>query len=279
MSTLVYFASGNYNEKYQELPFDRIFLVDTIFRRNDLNQKGKVTLIGKDCLASVAYFKENNILIDYFISLNEGLGEGGGSYPINSDMFLGYVMPILKNVYYHMMYPGYYNFHYKTRMDLPYKKTIIKAGDPNYYNPMMFSTYDYNKKALIYKMQKTVDVQSIFTIEKMKIALINDSIWSYHAKLDHLFISIKDQGQGNFFHDIANVKMIDVYTPTKKILEYCQEFKLETIGLTPWMRGNYKEFTESIKEWDGEFPKEINLYYLNQNDFQFFKKGIAKTND
>lgn len=271
MSTMVYFASGEYRQHYQRLPFKSIFLVDNCFKKYDLFQKGKVTLIGRDCLKSIEYFRQQNIMIDYFISLNEGLGEGGGSYPINSDMFIGYVMPILKNEYYHMMYPGYYNFHYKTRMDLPYKKTIINRGDPNYFNPMMFSTYDYNKDALIYKMQKAINIQVILKTKNRKVTLINDSIWCYYEKLDHLFISIINQGQGIFFHELTKVKMIELNTPIRKILEYCMELKLETIGITPWMRGKYKDFTESIEKWDGDFPKEIKLYYLNQNDFQILK--------
>ncbi len=38
--------------------------------------------------------------IDCFVSLNEGLYEGGGSYANNSDLFLGCAMPLFKGTVY-----------------------------------------------------------------------------------------------------------------------------------------------------------------------------------
>ena len=273
MRILAYFASGNYNDIYQQLPFDRVYLIDNIFRRKHLIQNGKVILIGLDCLNSIEYFKNNNILIDYFISLNEGLGEGGGSYAINSDMFLGYVMPLLKEEYYHMMYPGYYRFGKKTQMDLPFIKMEVSKDDENYFDPMMFSRYGYNKNAIIYKMTKCRTETSICNNANIKVSIIHDSIFCDYGFLDKLFLSIKDQNQQNYFkfQEILKVKRIDIYTPINVLLKYCQENKLETVGVTPWMRGKYQDFTDAIDVWDKPYPKIVNLYHLNYNDYEFLE--------
>ena len=41
-------------------------------------------------------------------------------YPINSDMFIGYVMPILSDEYIHIMNKNYYGNQYHVTMDFPY---------------------------------------------------------------------------------------------------------------------------------------------------------------
>jgi hypothetical protein len=111
MTTLVYFASGPYKIEYENLTYDQIYLIDNCFK-SEIFEIGKVKCIGMDCLKAVDYLKGKGVIIDCFVSLNEGLYEGGGSYAINSDMFLGYVMPIMRNEYYHIMNKNYYMGQY-----------------------------------------------------------------------------------------------------------------------------------------------------------------------
>jgi hypothetical protein len=78
MSTLVYFASGYDSPEYQKLDFSKIILIDNCFKNgrrysNRIFSNGKVTCVGMDCLESVEYLKRENIKIDCFVSLNEGL--------------------------------------------------------------------------------------------------------------------------------------------------------------------------------------------------------------
>lgn len=177
MKSLVYFASGNYKTVYQNLPFDRIYLVDNhhrnpypinmkvreqiinnpfhtnksgreidkrrsycsfnespkagdfdmtvileykitrldnytydIIKSNPVNKRiykrGKVYCLEMDCIEAVEYLKSENVIIDCFVCLNEGLNEGGGYYPINSDKFMERVNPILAPHYIHLMKKG-----------------------------------------------------------------------------------------------------------------------------------------------------------------------------
>jgi hypothetical protein len=267
MRTLVYFASGPYNKSYQELPFDRIFLVDNMFRGYQLLELEKVILVGMDCLKSIEYFKTQGITIDYFVSLNEGLGEGGGSYAINSDMFLGYVMPLLNDEYYHMMYPGYYGKYWNVKMDLPYHKEAISRDENSFFDPMLFSTYAYNKDAEVYKMTKKRTELPILSSLHTRISIIHDSIWCDYDALDMLFLSLKQQGQGDFFEHIPKVKAIERYTPITDILNFCNDHKLSSIGITPWMNGKYQNLIPTLKSWNKPYPSKINLYHLNRGDY------------
>ena len=115
-----------------------------------------------DCLESIEYLKNEKVQIDYFVALNEGLYEGGGSYAINSDMFLGYAMPLFKQRYIHIMNKDYYHNMYHVSMDLPYEIEEIKEDDDRYLNPYIFSKDDYHEgHAKVFQMDKLVAVMMV----------------------------------------------------------------------------------------------------------------------
>jgi hypothetical protein len=279
--TLVYFASGPYKKRYEFLPYDRIYLVDYCFsgkgNRNNgssnhnirVSQSGKVICLGMDCLNSINYLKQLDVKIDCFVVLNEGLFEGGqGGYALNSDMFLGYVMPILSDEYIHIMNQNYYGCsYYKVTMDLPYLKTEISEGDQDYLNPFLFSDDEYHKGyAKVYRMKKQTSVEYLNINPNIQVSIIHDSIWNYNNELDALAISITPQGQGDFFKGLSNVISIRGLS-MEQILDYCVKEKFERIGLTPWAHGKYSSFIDQISNYTKEYPKRISLFHLNRNDF------------
>ena len=126
---LVYFASGDkVKDAYFDLPYENIFLVDFAFRNNDY-LGNKIFCVGLDCIYAVKLFELIGIKIDCFVCINEGLHEGGGKYPINADVLLGYCYPILADPAIHIGYPGYYIgkelLHYRKHyLDLPYDQKL-----------------------------------------------------------------------------------------------------------------------------------------------------------
>ena len=110
MKTLVYFASGEPKQFYKELDYDEIYLVDYCFEKgeNRWAESDKVILLGMDCLEAVDWLKNKGVQVDCFVSLNEGLVDGGGKYAIHGDPFFGYAMQIMKGEYLHIMNPNYY---------------------------------------------------------------------------------------------------------------------------------------------------------------------------
>lgn len=283
MKTLVYFASGPESNKYKNLDFDKIYLIDNCFKGVDQNNfftsPDKIIRIGMDCLESIYFLKKHKIKIDYFVSLNEGLIEGGGTYAINSDVFLGYVMPLLKQNYIHIMNKNYYRGHINfcgVSMDLPYSVEEIKENDPKYISPNLFSTAHYHKGyAKIFQMKKLVTKKiEINLTPKIKLTFIHDSIWNYYDYLDALFISFSNQF-GSFFENIPKVykfnknKLIEVF-------EICKNKKIQKIGFIPWAKGNYKNFIDIIKGQKSDYLSEVFLFHLNRNDFKEIKNSFGK---
>jgi len=110
--TLVYFASGGrVREEYYSLPYDNVILVDYTFRDRQCTVRrcgGNVICIGLDALEAVWLFRTTGVKIDAFVAINEGLSEGGGRYVINSDIFLGYALPVLADPFIHIGMVEYY---------------------------------------------------------------------------------------------------------------------------------------------------------------------------
>ena len=271
MRTLVYFASGPNRKEYQNLNFDKIYLIDNCFKNQRRYKKsifsiGKVTCIGMDCLEAVSFLKKHRIKIDCFVSLNEGLYEGGGSYAINSDMFLGFVMPLLRDNYIHIMNKNYYCNNYNVSMDLPYDMEEITYNDNNLLSPFMFSKENYHKgHAKVFQMTKIQNIETITINPMIKLSILHDSIWNYYDELDNIILSFSDQAQNSFFDTIP--KVIKHHNLTEIMTEH-KANKVQRIGLTPWTGGCYSEFIRNLRQNKTEHPKEIILFHLNKDDYQ-----------
>ncbi len=280
MKTLVYFASGNYRREYQDLNFDRIILIDHCFRQkstaSQITNKGKVTCVGMDCLEAIQYLRENNIRIDCFVSLNEGLYEGGGNYAINSDFFLGYIIPFFQDNYIHIMNKNYYQREHNVSMDLPFEMEEISANEKEFIDPFVFSKQDYHEgNAKVYRMKKVHDTQELVLSSKIKTTMYHDSIWGYYDQLDALAISFSEQGQKMFFDDLP--KVINLRDCSiNEVFEYCKTNKIEKIGFTPWGRGKYTSFIEQLQNYKDDYPKEISLFHLNQEDYKSIKNCVIQ---
>lgn len=277
MKTLVYFASDPIKKEYHNLNFDRIYLIDYCFKRgiNDtISYDGKITCVGMDCLESINYLKQENVKIDCFVSLNEGLSEGGGNYAINSDIFLGYVMPLLKDNYIHIMNKRYYqNFRGRVSMDLPYNTIEIDETNRHYISPSIFSEYiSVINDAKVFQMIRLVTTDKEIIINpKIKIKLIHDSIWNYYEELDTIVISFTQQGQDDFFDKIPKVCNLTKMS-MNEVFDYCEKNNIRKIGFTPWGKGFYNDFMWKIKSRKSNYPSEILLFHLNKNDYPDFYK-------
>jgi hypothetical protein len=227
-----------------------------------------------DCLSAVDYLRKLGVRIDCFVSLNEGLSEGGGNYAINSDMCLSYIMPILGDEYIHIMNKYYYGHNYHVTMDLPYLMTEIKESDQDYLDPFLFSADDYHKgHAKVYQMKKQNSVEYVNINPNIQVSIIHDSIWNHFDELDLLAISITPQGQGDFFkglHKVISLRDLSV----EQILDFCMQNKVVSIGLTPWAHGKYSTFIDQIKNYTKEYPKEISLFHLNKKDFKILRELV-----
>ena len=278
--SLVYYASGTYvNEKYLDLPYENIFLVDSSFERNK-HISNKIFCLNLDCFEAVYLFKQVNVKIDCFVGLNEGLYEGGGNYPINSDSFLGYCYPILSDKYIHIACKGYYSenrfVHLRKHfLDLPFDEIkVIKKDSSDYISPKIFSSL--GKEASVTLLKNKSNREHKIQMNNLIIHVKHDSIWSFSDQLDAFFVRFDNSYQKNIIEKIeTNVFPIEndgVYQSNYKkynideIIDLCISNKWHRIGLVP-TGSNYIEMIELIAKKHNNYPKEIFFFHLNKNDF------------
>lgn len=206
------------------------------------------------------------------MSLNEGLYEGGGSYAINSDFFLGYVMPLLRDNYTHIVNRDYYHKMYNVSMDLPFDMEEIFENEKGFISPFIFSKDNYQKgKAKVFQMTRIFNTEKLSINPNMMISINHDSIWNYYNNLDLIVISFTQQGQGTYFDNLRKTINLNSYS-IDKVFEYCKINRIEKIGFTPWGNGYYNSFINRLKDFEGDYPKEIFLFHLNKGDYKEIKE-------
>jgi hypothetical protein len=278
MKTLIYFASGPYKPVWSELPFDRIILVDKIFhylKYSKVPVPSNVSLVPMDCLDFVKSLKSNPITIDCVVALNEGLFENGGTYAVNSDMFLGYLLPYLNDEYIHIMSRSYYTLEYNASMDLPYACKLLPPEDARWLDPAIFSDYSFIKEsASNFLMSKNPLPSLRMQLNNTSLEFIHDSIWSSYDELDLLCLSFTEPGMADFLEKIPKVLLTKNKSITS-ILGYCQEQRIQTAGFIPFAQDNYASFIDLLQNSKHKFPETIKLFHLNNNDYSILRKSFS----
>jgi hypothetical protein len=283
--SLVYFASGTIiNKDFLDLNYDNIFLIDYDFRGNSY-YGDKIFCLKLDCIEAISLLKKLRITINCFVGLNEGLSEGGGHYPINSDCFLGYSFPLFSDTLIHIGCKDYYygkEFSHLWRhfLDLPYlEKHNLKLGDPEYISPLMFS--QWGERASVTLLKKKSTKEHKFTFNGQVVTLRHKSIWEDIEQLDAIYVRYDNSYQKERIEAIEKkaypVKYNGLYTPNYKtysfaeVIDMCNSLKFNKIGIVP-TGGNNLKMIEEIKLKKSDYPNEIILYHLNKDDFSMLYK-------
>ena len=122
MKTFAYFASGGrLKPEYNSLPFDRVILIDKAGEGERVNHRldlrKKIMNLRIECNHSIDWMTENNIQLDGVMIKNEGLGEGGGDYPLYGRSFFSRVLPLLKNKSILVTKMDHYGYLYQNLID------------------------------------------------------------------------------------------------------------------------------------------------------------------
>ena len=278
MKTLAYFASGLIEDfdKIDKIDFDRIILIDYEFDIQNSKVKKispKILILKMDAMEAVRYLIKNKIKIDCFMSLNEGLEEGAGVYPLNGFYFLSYLSPTLQSTYYHIYDPSYYkNMKYsilRTRIAFinhsfseECRVNIESIGIP-------IDSFRGLEHAICLKMQRKKT--EVFKSKNFKsIEYIKGNIWDSFSKLN-LLVMPKNQLHHQF---IGNDDKMFIFQSSVFPHEQFQRIKLnegDTIGMLLWFGKNYDSDFLLIDQWAIEnkinikvfFPQEKDLVILN----------------
>jgi hypothetical protein len=293
MRTLLYLASGAYREAFQDLPFDRMIFVDRCqgYAQNYPKNDSRIRFIPTDALIAIDMLKQEGVKIDCLVSVNEGLEEGGGTYPIFSGFLMGYLSPLLKDEFTLVCDLNYYVSKLRTpmsKLDWGFNKTKLIPGNIGYVNPALFtdSAYRYSKENYgnVYLMQRCrSEITLNLPNSKTQVKVIHGSIWEDEDKLDLIGLNLLskhslDVKYRNTIHSVdtffeAKPKVLNINGQTfETILDYCKTNDYKRIGLTPWLKGNYQELIQCLKKLDNDFFQSIIFYHLNKNDFQSLRE-------
>ena len=282
--TLVYFASGNQiNEKYKNLPYDNIILVDYSFKHCSYNQE-KIFCLSMDAIMAVYILKQLNVKIDCFVGRQEGLYEGGGHYAINSNYFLNYCFPLFSDTVLYMAnkkdyYAGkeYANLrdHY---LELPFKfKRTVLPEDPDYISPVIFSPYE-GQKAEIFIFENKFDIESTFYCGEIPVHIHKNSIWNYEEELDVIYVGFENNYQKAIFEklepkiiDTASFQQLnnrDCIDDVNLINAYITDKQIKKVGIMT--NGSfYFDITKFLSVRINKDVEEIHIFHFENADHEF----------
>ena len=295
--TLLYLASGPYHKDYENLPYSKVILVDRGCKSGipENLTNSKVEFWKMDALEAIDEIEKRKLTIDCLVSVNEGLWQGGGTYPIFSEFLLGYISPHLAKELLVITNLDYYGAaRIKTRvskMDWSYQKLKrLKELDLDYVNPSIFSG---ERRCLGKENQfgyghvfhlKKIELAVTGTLGSVKIAVIHGSIWNDKSSLDAIGLSLNlktNVGSGyfgmaekKFFETKKNIFSIRGLT-IHEIIEHCKKNNIKRLGITPWLHGQYKEVVDALSNYKDKIDLKIYFYYLNEKDFKDIKSVLT----
>jgi len=279
--TLLYLASGPIIPEYQQLPFGKMIFVDR--QQQQINfRDNRFQFIHADALFAVGRLIKKNIKIDYLVSVNEGLAEGGGNYPVLSDFMLGYLSPILSEEFFLICDPSYYRIRPMTlNPEWGFTRSIVRPEDPSFIYPSLFANSqrtrifnpDYGK---VFQLKRNRTVKGLNIRDGLNCKLIYGSIWDDASNLDMIGIKLTSR------QEIRSVNRrsitIDQYFRQKgvydlnqksifDIIQYAQLNGYQHLGLSPWMDGKYNKVINALRSCDLGCIKSIAFYHLHKKDF------------
>lgn len=267
---LIYFASGTrMREGYEDLPFDNVVLVDKCFKQ-PVSVKGKVICIGLTALHATSWFKELKIKFSSIVILQEGLWEGGATYPLNGNWSLSNIMPILHDEYLHIACPDYYGQRRWSKMaNLPQTAIELNESDSDFIDPKIFSDYHKSdKKFYVWKVTKQPGSPVSFKCGNRKITVVRKNVWDdYNDVLDAAFVRCSPGEERNLKAVAPKAEIVKNYS-FEQILQYCNRNKIVKAGFMPWLSGQYEKFLQYIEANQTAYPQELYFYHLHKNDYK-----------
>jgi hypothetical protein len=260
-----------------------------------------VKLIGKDALLAIDELKRKNILFDAVVSLNDGMLEGGGTYPIFSDAVLGYLNPLLRDevlVITDLKYQGSIKLARSvSKMQFGFDALKLNSTSPDFLHPSLFCyskqqqhNFFDNDFGDVYKLRRSRKESSFKLHNGLKIKLIKDSIWRDAQQLDLLGLNINSKqalgghrgekitSVNDFFFKSKNNTLQIRDLSFEAILKVCTEQNIKKLGLTPWLKGQYKALFEALNSKEAAVLDEISFYHMRNTDFKELYNCLASAN-
>ncbi|WP_243349359.1 hypothetical protein [Parabacteroides sp. FAFU027] len=304
--TLLYLASGiEQIERYDNLQYDNIILVDYMFKEykcSIMPDGKKIISLNLDAFVAIQTLLMINHQIDAVVEINTGFIHGGANYCL-AGYALGLLFPILTEDVLIITSRKYYQncamyniSSKKTWLNLPFaeKKTLkpvdlnnYDADDEKYLNPDLFTLYDFCKGiSEVVLLKKKVRNIHTFKQGELNIHVIHSSIFSHLDKIDAGVMLFENGFQEEIIRNKTpyilngkatyssikwsgeNISKETIYdmTDIDQLNMLCQDFKLNSIGITP-IGCDYLELINRLSVMENDL-ENVYFFHLNHGDYK-----------
>lgn len=292
---LLYLASGPYKADYEDLAFERVILVDRLPNKEVIPNDSKVEYWRMDALNAIDEISRRKLKIDCLVSLNDGMFEGGGSYPIFSEFLLGYLHPHLSDDLLVITDLNYYKCLRISKiigkMDWGFTSSVVKSNNDDFINPLIFSygmtqenCKHINDFGNVFKLKRDRKIYSN-KIHAHQISVRHTSIWEDEDELDFIGLSMPTDNtehnrrsfgriEWNFFNQKQKVYSIRNLS-FQEVINLAIKKGAKKIGLLPWLNGNYSDVLQVLKDNNVEGGLDIRFYHLQKQDFEQIRLSLS----
>ena len=292
---LLYLASGPYKSDYEDLAFERVILVDRLSNKEVIPNDSKVEYWRMDALNAIDEISRRKLKIDCLVSLNDGMFEGGGSYPIFSEFLLGYLHPHLSDDLLVITDLNYYKSLRISKiigkMDWGFTSSVVKSNNDDFINPLIFSygmtqenCKHINDFGNVFKLKRDRKIYSN-KIHAHQISVRHTSIWEDEDELDFIGLSMPTDNtehnrrsfgriEWNFFNQKQKVNSIRNLS-FQEVINLAIKKGAKKIGLLPWLNGNYSDILQVLKDNNVEGGLDIRFYHLQKQDFEQIRLSLS----
>ncbi len=280
-TTMLCPSSCDYHEDFQNLEFDNVILCSTYFEKTTVI--GKVFCIKMNESELLGRLCQMGVKINAVINLHNRYSEED----CRQLPFFNKMMPLFAD---EILYFSNHDF-FKENLDAPLSREPVALPDFIKQFQKHSDTLEENITGWCFKKINTPPTSLIFP--NVELVLHRASIWGKVDQFDMTFMKPPtnpyDSGEG--YNDRCNairhylfgfgmserkLKYFDSEQEYRQsiitLLEEAAVRKLESVAFIPFSGGGYEIIHEQLKNWTGEFPKEIHIFHLHQDDFDYFYK-------
>ena len=282
-TTVLYPSACKYHDDFQTLEFDNVILCSTHFEQSTII--GKVSCIKMNESELLERLCRMGVKLNAVINLH--------NRPYSEDCrqmaFFNKMMPLFAD---EILYFSNREFFTQGNLDAPVSLEPVAIPDFLKLSQKHSNALDDTITGWCIKKINTPPTSLKFP--NVELVLHRDSIWGKVDQFDMTFMKSptnrSDSGEGyndrcnairHYLHgfDVSERKIKYFYIKEQEyqqsilpLLKEAASNKLESVACIPFSDGGYEIIHEQLKNWTGEFPKEIHVFHLHKDDFDFFYK-------
>ena len=281
-TTVLYPSACKYHDDFQNLEFDNVILCSTHFEQS--------TVIGKVFCIKMNESELLGKLCKMGVKLNAVINLHNRPYEEDCRQmaFFNKMMPLFAD---DILYFSTRDFFTQESLDAPV--TLEPVALPGFVKLFQKHSNALEETITGWGIKKINTPPTSLTFPHVELVLYRDSIWGKVDQFDMTFMkrptNPHDSGEGynDRWNAIRNyLKGFGVSERKLKYFDRKQEYpqsilplleeaatkKLKSVACIPFSGGGYEIIHEQLKNWTGEFPKEIHVFHLHKDDFDYFYK-------